>query len=396
MLNVAINWLDAITAHFITERFPPDIGGLASSGDRITKALCQLSLEVDVLTWSRYLQPGEVLPPDLAEANPSTPQVYRVGLYRYWDMTMPHTLNILDWLHQSREYSAVWGHYLFPCGFLATWFASSNGIPSTVSVRGNDIDQAMFPPGDFARLQWTLLNADVITAVSADMAGKIQRLSQRDDVVILKNAVNEEIFSPRNVENSLRTVLGIADDVVLGFAGELREKKGQMFLLNTLTTVRTHRPACLLIIGEVRGSQEAALQVYATQHPEAASRIIITGHLNNPAAVAQHLQLCDVYLQPSLWEGMPNALLEAMAMECCCIASDAGGIPEVISHGKNGFLPRFQLHRLGEAVLECLDLDPAMRNQIGMAARDRILTDFSLLQEKRRLQTVIDRLMPNS
>jgi len=289
-------------------------------------------------------------------------------------MTMPHTLNVLDWLHQSREYIAIWGHYLFPSGFLATWFASGKGISSTVSVRGNDIDQVMFPPRDFARLQWTLLNADVVTAVSADMARKIQRLSRRNDVVILKNGVNEEIFSP----TPFTPHLGIADDeVVLGFAGELREKKGQMFLLNALTTVRTHRPACLLIIGEVRASQEAALQLYATQHPEARSHIIITGHLNNPAAVAQHLQLCDVYLQPSLWESMPNALLEAMAMQRCCIASDAGGIPEVISHGKNGFLlPRSQLHRLGEAVLECLDLEPARRSQIGIAARDRISQNF--------------------
>lgn len=383
---------------FITERFTPDIGGLARSASRITDALYQLGVEVDVVTWSRYLQSGEVLPPDLSETSSNKPRVYRVGLYRYWDMTMPHTLNFLDWLHQSRHYSAVWGHYLFPGGFLATWFASGKGIPCTVSARGNDIDQAMFPPGDFARLQWTLANADVITAVSADMAGKIQRLSQRHDVVILKNGVDEETFSPSNVETSLRISLGIAEDeVVLGFAGELREKKGQMFLLNALTTVRAAHSACLLIIGEVRASSEAALQIYATQHPEAASRIIITGHLANQIAVAQHLQLCDIYLQPSLWEGLPNALLEAMAMECCCITSDAGGIPEAIAHGKNGFIiPRSQLHRLGEAVLECLDLDPAIRRQIRIAARNRILIEFSLLQEKWRLQTVIERLMPNS
>jgi glycosyltransferase involved in cell wall biosynthesis len=378
---------------FITERFPPDIGGLASSSDRITQALCKLGFEVDVLTWSRYLQPGEVLPPDLAEAN--TPQVYRVGLYRSWDSTMPHTLNVLDWLHQSRKYAAIWGHYLFPGGFLATWFAAGNGIASTVSVRGNDIDREMFPPGDFARLQWTLANAQTITAVSADIAEKIRRLSQRDDVLILKNAVNEKIFSPSNQGNALKTALDIGDDVVLGFAGELREKKGQKFLLNALTTVRAHRSACLLIIGEIRASQAGLLQAYATQYPEARSRIIITGHLNDPAMVAQHLQLCDIYLQPSLWEGMPNALLEAMAMERCCIASDAGGIPEAISHGENGFLlPRFQLHKLGEAVLECLDLEPEMRSQIGIAARDRILAEFSLVQEQHRLQTAIDRLLP--
>ncbi len=337
----------------------------------------------------------------------------RIGLYRHWDMTMPHTLNVLDWLHSSVAYNAVWGHYLFPSGFLATWFAALQGLPSTVSARGNDIDREIFPPGDFARLQWTLQNAKVITAVSADMSRKIQLLSGRDDVLVLKNVVDTEIFSPfpphppqarslglyeQSPPSRARESLGISpDEVVLGFCGELREKKGQQFLLNALTTVRQVRPACLLIIGEVRTSQESVLQLYKTHQPENAQRIIITGHLPNLEAVAEHLHLCDVYLQPSLWEGMPNALLEAMACGCCCIASDAGGIPEVISHGKNGFvLPRSHLHRLGEAVLEYLAMTTEEKKQISQAARDRILTEYSLAQEKLQLQTLIARLIPNS
>ena len=383
---------------FITDRFPPDLGGLARSADRITKVLCQLGIEVDVLTWSRSLQPGEVLLPEPpVEKRLQEPRLYRVGRYRHWDMTMPHTLNLLDWLQQNRQYDAVWGHYLFPGGFLATWFAKLNNLPSIISARGNDIDRDIFPPGDFSRLQWTLERASLVTAVSNDIARKIQVLSRRNDVVVLKNAVNDQIFAPATLEDDIRLLrqsLGIAEDeVVLGFAGELREKKGQKFLLNALTTVRTYRPACLLIIGEVRESQEAVLHFYGTEYPEARSRIIITGHLSNPIDVAKHLQLCDVYLQPSLWEGMPNALLEAMACGCCCIASDAGGIPEVIEHGVNGFiLPCSQLHHLGEAVLECLELDTSQRQQIGMAGRDRIQSEFSLDSEKARLQALLERI----
>ncbi len=396
----------------ITERFAPDLGGLATSATRLVTTLCQLGMKVDVVTWSRYLQPGEVLPPqekenggEIAEAKY---RVYRIGLYRHWDMTMPHTLNVLDWLHETRGYDAVWGHYLFPSGFLATWFAALKGLPSTVSARGNDIDREMFPPGDFSRLLWTLQHAKVITAVSADMSRKIQLLSGRDDVLVLKNAVDTEIFCPQhptpNPSEQARRgeinqeALGIGvDEVVLGFCGELREKKGQQFLLSALTTVRNQRSACLLIIGEVRASQESVLQLYKTHQPEHAQRIIITGHLPNSQDVAEYLRLCDVYLQPSLWEGMPNALLEAMACGCCCIGSDAGGIPEVILHGENGFvLSRSQLHRLGEAVLECLAMTTAQKNQISQAARDRILTEYSLTQEKLLLQTLIDCLIPNS
>jgi glycosyltransferase involved in cell wall biosynthesis len=381
----------------ITERFAPDLGGLATSATRLVATLSQLGIEIDVVTWSRYLQPGEVLPPEAGGGE--KPRIYRIGLYRHWDMTMPHTLNVLDWLHSSHNYDIIWGHYLFPSGFLATWFAALKGIASTVSARGNDIDREMFPPGDFARLQWTLQHAKVITAVSADMSRKIQLLSGRDDVLVLKNTVDLKIFSPLARRGEItRESLGITpDEVVLGFCGELREKKGQQFLLNALTTVRQERPACLLIIGEVRTSQESILQLYKTQQPENALRVIITGHLPNQEKVAEHLRLCDVYLQPSLWEGMPNALLEAMACGCCCIASDAGGIPEVILHGENGFiLARSHLHKLGEAVLECLLMSPEAKNHIQQAARDRILTEYSITQEKLQLHTLIDKIIPNS
>ncbi|HEY9799189.1 MAG TPA: glycosyltransferase family 4 protein [Leptolyngbyaceae cyanobacterium] len=373
----------------ITERFTPDLGGLATSATRLVTSLSQLGVEVDVICWSRYLQPGEISPP----TSDAQPRVYRIGLYRHWDMTMPHTLNFLEWLHQTRAYDAVWGHYLFPSGFLATWFAALQGLASTVSARGNDIDREMFPPGDFARLQWTLQQAKVITAVSGDMARKIQLLSGRDDVLVLKNAVDTEIFAP-SPEGNLRASLGISpDEIVLGFCGELREKKGQNFLLKALTTVRQQRPACLLIIGEVRASQESLLQLYASQQPEDAQRVIVTGHLADSSRVAAHLSLCDIYLQPSLWEGMPNALLEAMACGCCCIASDAGGIPEVILHGENGFLlARSHLHRLGEAVWECLTMPREAKNRIQQAARDRILTNYSISQEQQQLRKVIESL----
>ncbi len=385
---------------FITERFPPDIGGVASSADRLCKNLSQLGLEVDILVWSRYLQPGELLQPDVTLTNSKNPQVYRIGRYRHWDMTMPHTLNILDWLQQNRNYNMIWGHYIFPGGFLATCFAAMNNLISIVSVRGNDIDKEMFPPGDFARLQWTLTTANVITTVTQDLAKKVKILSNRNDIKVIKNAVNTDIFCLAKTDiklNNLKPELGIAEnEIILGFSGELREKKGQRFLLDALNKVREKYPACLLIIGEVRNTQETVLQLYKNQYPENSERIIITGHLQDRLTIANYLQLCDIYLQPSLWEGMPNALLEAMACGCCCIVSDAGGIPEIMENGKEGFiLPRHQLNYLGDAILECWELGLEMRKKIGLAASDRIQKEFSLASEKQRLQTILSSIIQN-
>ncbi len=376
----------------LAERYPPDIGGLARSAGRITAAITEQLEAVDVVVWSRFIAPGEVV----AEPGESVAgvRVYRVGLYRHWDMSFIQTLNALDWLHRQHPYTAVWGHYLFPAGFLAVWFAHLHHLPSVVSARGNDGERGAFPPGDFARLQWTLQQATVVTAVSQDLARKLQLISQRADTMVLKNAVDTAVFQPATDggdRQARRQALGFAAaELVLGFSGELREKKGQRFLLTALREVRASRPAALLIIGEVRPSQEGLLHTFALEYPEDYARIVITGHLPEPELVAAHLQLCDLFLLPSLWEGLPNALLEAMACGCGAIASDAGGIPEVIESGKHGFLlPRYQLHRLGAAVLEWEALGEARQRAIAAAGRDRIHQEFSLLREQERLRAVL-------
>ncbi|PZD75177.1 GDP-mannose-dependent monoacylated alpha-(1-6)-phosphatidylinositol monomannoside mannosyltransferase [Acaryochloris thomasi RCC1774] len=306
---------------------------------------------------------------------------------------MPHTLNLLDWLNHDHPIDVVWGHYLFPAGFLAVWFGQLNHCPTIVSARGNDVDRAVFPPGDFARLQWTLAHATQLTAVSQDMAKKVQMVCERNDVITLPNTVDADLFCVAKPDSNkvLRQQLGIADhETVLGFSGELREKKGQRFLLQALTQVLETRPACLLVMGELRTAAQSLLQTFALDHPEAAERVIITGHLPTPEEVVQHLNLCDVYLQPSLWEGMPNALLEAMACERCCIASDAGGIPEVITHGETGFLlMRSQLHQLGHAIIECLALPHEQRQKIGQQARQHVQAKHGLNTEAMMLKTIL-------
>jgi glycosyltransferase involved in cell wall biosynthesis len=331
---------------------------------------------VDVISWTRFLPAGQV------EHQPGNPAIYRMGRFRDWDTTMPHTLNLLDWRLSLGSYQLVWGHYLTLAGFLAVWFARLNNLPSVVSIRGNDLDRDVFPPGDFARLQWTLGNATGITAVTRDLARKAQALSGRNDVVHLRNVVDSAKFFPSpEAGREMRERLGIGDnEAVLGFCGELREKKGLTHLIDALAAVRRVRPARLLVIGEVRSADR----------PRVPEDVLITGQIDSPEEVNAHLQACDVYLQPSLWDGMPNALLEAMAAGCGSIVSDAGGIPEIVTPGVEGVvLPRWQLHRLGEAILEWLDADPAHRQRVRCAARARVETEFAPESESQALQELI-------
>jgi glycosyltransferase involved in cell wall biosynthesis len=380
----------------IAERFSPDIGGVARSAGRIAAAIARLGVSVDVLAWTKTIAPGELV----SEQSRQTPAsglvtVHRLGLFGSLDFSLQHSMNVLEWLYEQQRFDAVWGHYLFPAGFMATLFAEMVQIPSTVSVRGNDVDRLMFPPGDFARLLWTLQRSSVRTAVSRDLAKKVDVLLGHDaETLVIGNAVDLETFTPREGDAELRMRLGIgADEAVLGFCGELRQKKGLPHLLRALRTVRTDRPACLLVIGDVRVRERALLSEFSADCPEDAARIIITGQVHEPVDVARHLALCDLLLLPSLWDGLPNALLEAQAAGVPVLASDAGGIPEAIEHGQTGFLvPRSQLHRLGEAALEVLNMPVEQRAEVVAAARKSVATKFNDIAEAAALTEVLRRL----
>src|ERR1035438_3961546 len=82
---------------FIAERYPPDLGGVAASAGRISHALADMGVDVDVIAWTRSLQPGVVVHQD------GNPNVYRVGRFREWDTTLPHTMNLIDWLVSMRS-----------------------------------------------------------------------------------------------------------------------------------------------------------------------------------------------------------------------------------------------------------------------------------------------------
>ena len=158
----------------ITERYPPDIGGVSASAGRMSQLAAELGAETHVLALTKLRPPGLLdSQPTESHSGNSPVMVHRLGRYAQWDATLQHAVGVIQWLHEQHPFHVVWGHYLYPAGFLAVYLGESFGIASIAADRGNDIDRLMFPPGDFSRLLWTLQRATRVTAVSDELRRKI-------------------------------------------------------------------------------------------------------------------------------------------------------------------------------------------------------------------------------
>ncbi|WP_138735916.1 glycosyltransferase [Modestobacter excelsi] len=156
----------------------------------------------------------------------------------------------------------------------------------------------------------------------------------------------------------------------IGYVGRLAAQKRADLLVTAFG--RMTRPAELLLVGD--GPERARVQRLVRQSP-ATDRIRTTGFVEH-AAVPGVLASLDVLVLPSAYEEMGSVLTEAMAAGLPVVASDVGGIPEVVRHGETGLLvPPGDVTALA-AALDRLVADPGLRDRLAAGARRRA-ADYS-------------------
>ncbi len=168
---------------------------------------------------------------------------------------------------------------------------------------------------------------------------------------------------------------GETSDFHIACVGNLNPLKGQDVLLDALMEFK--RPFLLTMVGATLDSQQG----YAERIHEKIARLkqinpddqVRLVGWQNPDEIREILNRCDVFVMPSHSEGCPIALLEAMAMECACIATDVGGVAEVLEDHHAGFLVRDNDSRdLLHAIESVYAMSVFERLKIGSAARARV------------------------
>jgi glycosyltransferase involved in cell wall biosynthesis len=262
-------------------------------------------------------------------------------------------------------------------GALAAWRAgvphfvrTMHGFPEPMSG-WNRVKSSLYYALDRRVLRHS---ADLIIAVSRRMAEDLRESGFRPTMVTwIHNGVDVRQVRAACPRDAVRRELGIDHDVLLiGTAGRLSAIKGQEGLLRAAARIlETHPTARFLIVGD--GPLGSHLLSTAS-----ALRIDHACHFLGPRAdVFDVMAALDIFVLPSLNEGIPMALLEAMTLGTPVVAAAVGGIPEVVQHRVNGLLvPAADDQALADACLE-LAADPSWAQALAAQARRSIADGFS-------------------
>ncbi len=379
----------------LSEKYTPDIGGLAISAGRMGHLLASAGHEVRVFAPSGNLTPSEkrTLPH-------SGVSVTRFGAHKRVDDTLVNWFELIVDEHKHEPFDLLHAYFLPMAGFVAAYAGKYLNIPSVVSIRGNDIERAAFDPSKFSHVMFALQNASAVTTNASELAKKAKAFIDRE-IFLIPNGIDTEFFKPMGRNEGLAEALGLgggkkkeersgewkveSGNPVIGFVGELREKKGLATLLSAYAQINNKQPASLLIVGDVReGEDKKWFDEFMQSNPNL--KIIVTGYISHNDLPAYY-SLMDVFVHPSRRDGMPNAVLEAMACGKTVIATPVGGVKDVVVDGVNGLLVNVSdVEGLAEKVAEALS-QPEKRESIGRAAREAVLSRFTLEKE---LQSNLD------
>ena len=334
------------------------VGGAQRQAQLLAPEVARRGLPVVVVSQS----------PRLLSEHGATPEdgVERVALpVLRWASRGSFLLSFLVWAIVNRGRVDVIHAHSTAAGRTAGLVGRLLRRPVIVKVTGMQAVAALGAPGAAWRLRRWLLDrtSDVLVAVSTEM---MQAMAQagiaRARRVLIPNGVQMMPHAGAARAATTRPCLGAGDLPVVLYVGRLEGVKGVKRLLPMWSALPGRDAATLLIVGD------GPLRVELEREADARGLTRSVRFLGRHADVRDFYLMADVFVLPSLSEGLSNALLEAMAARLPVVASDIGGNRDVIEHGVSGFLMDWTDASATAALVSRLLDDPALRRRVGEAA----------------------------
>lgn len=279
---------------------------------------------------------------------------------------------------QERSADVIHAHWAIPTGPAAIHAARKLGLPSVITMHGGDVyvnpaQGYNFPTRWYVRpvLRWTLRHAGALTAITQDCRQHALRAgAPAGSIHIVFNGTDLRRFSPASGSKGLEAQFG---PHMLFACRQLFPRKGIRFLIEAAAQLKPRFPDLKVVVAG-DGFERPELVALA-ESLGIGQDVTFLGWVPN-AELPPYYRAAAVSVIPSLEEGFGIPAAEAMGCETPVVASDAGGLPEVVEDGVTGFVvPRGDSQALAAAIGALL-ADPERRKRMGCAGRQRALRLF--------------------
>ena len=282
-------------------------------------------------------------------------------------------------LQPTQIFACNGGYPASPACLAAVLSARLYGVPavmSIVSMPSKRRPYLWFYDAALDGLVWRASRMVVVNAKAIGVALEAMRGMPRYGAVVVHNGIenNGAVVTPSHVGT-----------FVIGYLARLDAMKGVLVLLDAFTVLTNGRSDLRLVLA---GDGDASAEVAARVHERGLqNKVALLGHFSGN--VDELLRGFDIFAFPSLWEGFPYSIVEAMRSECAIVATRVGGIPEAIEDGREGLLIEAgDVAALAAAMSRMID-DPPLRATCSRAARLRFLREFSLSEMQRRAKAIL-------
>ncbi|MCS7462503.1 N-acetyl-alpha-D-glucosaminyl L-malate synthase BshA [Paenibacillus doosanensis] len=307
----------------------PTLGGSGVVATELGKLLAEQGHQVHFITHSMPFRLGKF------DKNIFYHEVevndYYVFKYPPYDLSLASKLAQVV---QLEELDLLHVHYAIPhavCALLAKQMVGDR-VKVVTTLHGTDITVLAQDESLSDLIRYAINGSDAVTAVSRDLIQETRKLlSIEKPIDLAYNFVDKRVYYPREV-TALRKEFAHPDEKILIHISNFRPVKRVTDVVEVFDKICRDVPSRLLFVGE---GPELSKVLCKVKERGLLDRVTFCGKQDD---VAQLLSLSDVMLLPSEKESFGLVALEAMACGVPSVASNAGGIPELITHGETGFL----------------------------------------------------------
>ncbi|TDF99376.1 N-acetyl-alpha-D-glucosaminyl L-malate synthase BshA [Paenibacillus piri] len=368
----------------------PTLGGSGVVATELGKLLAEKGHEVHFITHSMPFRLGKF------DKNIFYHEVevndYYVFKYPPYDLSLASKLAQVA---QLEELDLLHVHYAIPhavCAILAKQMVGDR-LKVVTTLHGTDITVLAQDESLSDLIRFAINQSDAVTAVSQDLIHETRTLLDIEKPIDLAyNFVDKRVYYPREVA-MLRKEFAQPDEKILVHISNFRPVKRVTDVVEIFDRVSKDVPSRLLFVGE---GPELSKVLCKVKEKGLLDRVTFCGKQDD---VAQLLSLSDVMLLPSEKESFGLVALEAMACGVPTIASNAGGIPELITHGESGFLAEIgdveQMAEYARMLLSDAELYQRMRETCLHRARYTFCNDVITRQYEEIYYRVLGLPLPD-